>query len=260
MRTLALCFATLAFCFAASAGEPAGDRLVRIDTRPGVHVAYWFMPRPGAKATLLLFPGGEGSIGFHDGTPHSKNFLVRSRDLFAAAGFDVAILGKPSDHDDMDLAFRASPEHVTDVTRVVESLRATGHPVWLVGTSRGTTSVAAAAIALGPAIAGVVMTSSIANPALPQAVENLPIARIGVPVLVMSHRLDACKDTSPEDAPRILAGLTGTSVKKLLIVSGGGAAYGPVCEPMHWHGFVGMEQEAVDAITAFIRDPRPGPS
>ncbi|HXZ49946.1 MAG TPA: hypothetical protein VEG27_13065 [Usitatibacter sp.] len=243
------------------AGAPAlaADHLVRIETRPGVHVSYWMMARPGASAALVLLPGGAGGIAMKGGVPTSDNFLVRSRDLFAAAGFDVAIVGKPTDHADLDLAFRASPEHVADLARVVEKVHAaTRRPVWLVGTSRGTVSAAAAAIALGPAIAGVVLTSSITDPGLPQAVENLDLARIRVPVLVVHHRLDACPGTPPEEAHRIVEGLTAAPEKKLLIVSGGGTPYGPKCEPMHWHGFVGMEQEAVDDIARFVREPRPG--
>jgi hypothetical protein len=33
------------------------------DTRPGIRVGYWLMERPGATATVMLLPGGEGGIG-----------------------------------------------------------------------------------------------------------------------------------------------------------------------------------------------------
>src|ERR1043165_6987939 len=96
-----------------SLAASAADRLVSIETRPGIHVGYWLMERPGATATLMLLPGGEGGSGYVKGQePRSKNFLVRTRDLFAAEGFNVAVVGRPSDKDDMDLAFRASRDNV----------------------------------------------------------------------------------------------------------------------------------------------------
>jgi pimeloyl-ACP methyl ester carboxylesterase len=249
-----------AVCLAAGIAS-ADDGLVRIDTRPGVKVGYWMMERPQAAATLVLLPGGEGGIGLKDGAPHSTNFLVRERDRFAAAGFNVAIVGKPSDREDLDLAFRAGPEHVEDLRHVVAALHARyGKPVWLVGTSRGTVSAVAAAIALGDAIAGVVLTSSITAPYVPQAVQHLPLAKIRVPVLVVHHRKDVCPETPALQAPRILEGLTQAPAKKLLVLDGGSGARGGYCQPLHWHGFIGMEQETVDAIADFIRDRRPEPA
>jgi len=215
------------------------------------------MERPDASDVLVLLTGGPGGLGMKDGVPTSPNFLLRSRDRFAAAGFDLALVGKPSDHDDLDLAFRASAEHVADLKRVVEKLRAeTGKPVWLVGTSRGTVSAAAAAIALGDAVAGVVLTSSITQAKGPYAVEDLDLARIKVPVLVMHHKRDKCNATLPSDAGLIVDGLKNAPVKKLAMVDGGSGARGDPCEPWHWHGYVGMEQEAVDAIVAFVRNPQ----
>ena len=154
-----LATALLAF---ASLPIAAADRLVTIDTRPGVRVAYWLMERPDATATLVLLPGGAGGIGMKHGVPTSENFLVRSRELFAAAGYNVAIVGKPSDREDLDPGFRASSDHVADLRRIADKLRKElGKPVWLVGTSRGTISAAATGIAAGSRrIAGIVLTSS----------------------------------------------------------------------------------------------------
>lgn len=235
----------------------AADRLVNIDTRPGVRIGYWLMERDGATATVLLLPGGKGGIGIKNGAPTSENFLVRSRDRFAAAGFNVAVLGRPSDREDLDLAYRAGADHVEDLRRVAERLkRDLGKPVWLVGTSRGTTSAAAAAVALGTGIDGLVLTSSITDAGRPGAVQNMALKEVRVPVLVLHHRRDACRSTPPGPAPRIVEGLTNAPAKRLAMVDGGSGAYGDPCEPMHWHGFIGMEQQAVDEIVRFIRDPK----
>jgi pimeloyl-ACP methyl ester carboxylesterase len=249
----------LFFAFAPVVGWPA-DRLVMVDTRPGVRVGYWLMERAGATATVVLLPGGAGGIGIKQkgGEPTSDNFLVRSREYFREAGFNVAVVGKPSDRDDLDLVFRTQTDHIEDLRRVVERLhRDLGKPVWLVGTSRGTTSAAAAGIALGASVDGIVLSSSITDASLPGAVQNMPLAEIRIPVLVLHHRRDACRSTPPAFAPRIVEGLTSSPSKKLVMVEGGGGAYGNPCEPMHWHGFIGMEREAVAMIADFIRNPAP---
>jgi len=247
------------FVLAASLAQ-AEDHLVTIDTRPGVKVGYWWMARPDAKATIVLLPGGEGGIGLKDGVPQSLNFLVRSRDHFAAAGYNVAIVGKPTDRKDLDPYFRSTDEHVADLRAVVEKLRGFGKPVWLVGTSLGTISAAAAAAAQPPMpIAGVVLTSSVTNTnrATRYTVTMAGLSRIRVPVLVMHHKEDACEVCVPGLAPQIYASLTNAPVKKLLLVEGGGGATGNPCEALHHHGYIGMEKEAVADITGWIANPTP---
>ena len=249
--------AFLAFAALSAAAE---DRLVFADTRPGVRVGYWLMERPGATATVMLLPGGEGGIGAARGQePRSKNFLVRTRDMFAAAGFNVAVVGRPSDQEDMTLAFRASKDGVEDLRLVAEKLRTQlGKPIWLVGTSRGSVSAAAAGAALDPpTIAGIVLTSSVTYSKMQPAVPTLPLMDVRVPVLVLHHKRDACRDCDPREAHMITDRLTAAPVKKLLLVDGGGGASGNVCEPLHYHGYIGMEAEAVKAITDWIKSPAP---
>jgi pimeloyl-ACP methyl ester carboxylesterase len=234
------------------------DELVTLPTRSGVTTSYWHMPRPGASATLLLLPGGAGGIGFRDGQPKSGNFLVRSRDLFAGHGFHVAVLGRPSDVSDMDTAFRVSAAHVEDLRRVIDDLRArSGAPVWLVGTSRGTVSAAAGAIALGPQrVAGVVLTSSVTS-YRHKGVPMLALASLRVPVLVLHHEKDACPSCAPHEVRFIVDGLTQAPVKKLVWARDGSDPRGDPCEPFHWHGFIGMEAQAVQAIVSWVREPAP---
>jgi pimeloyl-ACP methyl ester carboxylesterase len=249
----------LAIALLALASLPvaAADRLVSVETRPGVRVAYWWMERPDATATVMLLPGGEGGIGMKDGVPRSQNFLVRSRDLFAAAGYNVAIVGKPSDRTDLDPGFRASSDHVADLRRIADKLRNDfGKPVWLVGTSLGTISAAATAIAMDPGeIAGIVLSSSRTGGNYP-TVPGLALSKIRVPVLVVHHRDDACPSCNPREAPRIVEALTNAPVKKFILLTGGGGASGPPCEALHYHGYIGMEKEAVETITAWMKDQK----
>jgi hypothetical protein len=242
-----------------SLAAAAADRLITVPSRAGVTVSYWYMPRPNASATLLLLPGGAGGMGLRDGRPQSGNFLVRSRDLFAAEGFNIAILGRPSDVADMDTAFRASAAHVEDLRRVIDDVRARASvPVWLIGTSRGTVSAAAAAIAIGaPAIAGIVLTSSVTAYKLKGAVPTQALGDVRVPVLVLHHEKDACPSCAPHEVRLILSGLTHAPVKKLIWARDGDGVRGDPCEAFHWHGYAGMEPQAVQWITQWIRHPEP---
>jgi hypothetical protein len=237
----------------------AEDRLVNLDTRPGVSVSFYYMQRNGAKATVVLLPGGGGGIGLKDGVPGSNNFLVRSRDYFAACGLNVALVGRPSDKKDLDYAFRVSPEHLEDLHRVAAFLKKeSGLPLWFVGTSRGTISAAAAAIAFGnEELAGIVLTSSVTSGKKTGAVPYQKLDAIRLPVLVMHHQKDACSVCVPGEASAIKKGLLHAPIKKEIFVTGGGNPSGDPCEAMHWHGYVGMEKEAVDIICAWIAHPSP---
>jgi hypothetical protein len=56
-------------------------------------------PAATAKAVLLLFAGGTGKLAIADQQLdiNSNNFLVRSRHLFAAQGFHVAVMDAATD-------------------------------------------------------------------------------------------------------------------------------------------------------------------
>lgn len=239
----------------------AEDRLVSLESRPGVSLTYWMMERPNAKATLLLIPGGGGGIGLRGGVPHSQNYLIRSRDLFADAGYNVALLGKPNDRPDLDAQYRASDDHVTDVRAVAAKLTADyGKPVWLVGTSLGTISAAAAASGLDPSkLAGIVLTSSVTRTSagVGYSVPRVRLSQIRVPVLVLHNKRDECPVCEPGQARGIVDAMTNAPVKKLILVDGGTNPTGQPCEALHYHGYIGIEAEVVKDITDWIAKPSP---
>ena len=79
--------------------------------------------------------------------------------------------------------------------------------------------------------------------------------RIKVPVLVLHHAKDACPHCQPFEVSAILRGLKNAPVKKEIMVSGGENPTGNVCEALHWHGYIGMEREAVELIAEWIKKP-----
>lgn len=240
------------------AASRAEDRLVQLPTRGAESISYWWMPREGATATVLLFSGGAGGIGYRDGRPQSQNFLIRSRELFGDEHLNVALVGNPSDKRQLDDAWRTSGAHAADVTAILDSVREqSAVPVWLVGTSRGTVSAAALAIALQPRLAGVVFTASITSYRQPASVPQQALDRLTLPVLVYHHRQDACPVTQAHETDWILRKLSHAPVKRQMLVSGGANPSGDPCEPLHWHGFIGMEPQAVKDIADWIRNPQP---
>jgi hypothetical protein len=240
-----------------AASVSAWAEIVRLDVRPGVKLPVHYVKRDGARATLILIPGGMGGFGKpENGEPTSRNFLVRARAHFAEAGFNVAILGRPQDQDDLTYELRIGADHLADIRKTVDFVKAdTGLPVWLIGTSRGSVSAAAAAIAFPPELlAGIVLSSSVVRDK-PGALPGQKLAAIRVPVLLVHHKRDACPICRPDDLPTVLAALNQAPVKKLVMLEGGGPPQGGVCEALHHHGFIGMEREAARAITDWIRKP-----
>ena len=98
------CLLAFGIAVASTFAAPAAANIVRLEVRPGVKLPIHYVKRDGARATLILIPGGVGGLGKLDGNePTSQNFLVRSRTHFADAGFNVAIMGRPQDQSGSDL-------------------------------------------------------------------------------------------------------------------------------------------------------------
>ncbi|TXH46389.1 MAG: alpha/beta hydrolase [Burkholderiaceae bacterium] len=240
-----------------SAQTQAQEGWVQLDIGRGqARLPTYVMPHPGAKATLILLPGGDGGTGkVAGGLPTSHNFLSRSRAHFHAEGFNVIVAYRASDLPGLEYGYRISPEHVAELSAVVDHAhRAFGVPVWLVGTSRGSVSATAATIALGAArMQGLVLTSSVTSKK-PGAVPTQDLARIQVPTLVVHHRDDACHVCLPREAARIPDALTASPRKQFILIEGGSDPQGDPCEASHWHGFIGYEKETVGVIARWIRD------
>jgi alkylated DNA nucleotide flippase Atl1 len=238
--------------FAAAA---AHADVVHLATRPGVTQPLRVEPAADTRAVAILFAGGHGGVRFGgDGEPQTLrgNFLLRSRALFHTHGVATATFGAPSDRARqpfLDDAFRLSDEHATDVGAVVEEMRRRFRvPVFLVGTSRGTLSAAAAALKLGGRAAaapdGVVLTAAMTS------LVDQRIDAFAMPVLLVGHRLDTCRATDYRDLPRLAGRLR--APRHEVLTFGGGRSDGPPCEAFAYHGFNGIEDEAVAAIARWM--------
>jgi dienelactone hydrolase len=81
---------------------------------------------------------------------------------------------------------------------------------------------------------------------------DVALARISVPVLIQIHQDDQCRATPPANATRIKAALTSAPVVELQQFSGGAPPRSAACEAFAQHGFVGIEDQVVNAAANWI--------
>jgi pimeloyl-ACP methyl ester carboxylesterase len=180
--------------------------------------------------------------------------------MFAAQGFNIAIMARPSDMTDMDYPFRISSAHIDDIRKVAQQAKERWNvPVWLVGTSRGTVSGTAAVIAMRDEglIAGLVLTASVTAGRVTGAVPGQALEKITIPVLVVHHAQDACKICIPSQAKLIEPKLSASPAHATLMLDGGENPSGDPCEALHYHGFIGMEAQAVQQIADWVKARKP---
>jgi pimeloyl-ACP methyl ester carboxylesterase len=252
--------ATVLLCvISAISSARAQDKVVDIPTRNGVSQRFLLIRTAEPKAAVILFAGGHGGLQLSEtGSPRwgNNNFLVRSARLFAAQGFTVAVVDAPSDKQSPPYlsGFRLLPEHAADIKAVIAWLKnELKVPVWLIGTSRGTQSVAAVSTALGRSDGpdGVVLTSTILNDPRSRPVPDMALEKLTVPVLVVHHEQDACRVCLYRDMPRLMEKLSALPRKELMTLRGG-ENQGDPCEALAYHGFNGLEAEVVRRIAAWI--------
>ena len=238
-RSLAIFAASVCLCLAAplrAQGADLPETYLALPTRPGVALPIAVVAPEHPRAAVILLAGGKGKLGLaeQDGSVVVKiggNFLVRSRQLFAAQGLAVLVLDTPSDQPEgLSATFRFSASHVEDLRQAAAYARSRwGLKPWLVGTSMGTLSAAWGAANLPPEeLGGVVLTSTIAKAAKrwdlsanrQRGALDAQLGTIRVPALVVRHRDDGCACSAPEAAPRLLDGLAAALRKALLTFKG----------------------------------------
>lgn len=246
-----------AACLLAAAVARAQE-IVTLPTREGVTQSYLLVAPQAAKpqTAAILFPGSAGLLRLRTEGGEVRfqpgNFLVRARMSFVESGVAVAVMDVPSDEArGMDDRFRLGEKHAADVAAVVADLkkRFANVPVFLVGTSRGSISAASTGAMLGDAVQGVVLTSSVflwarRGPGL----SGFDYARIKVPVLLVHHREDACRETPYGEARK----LAEDRRFALISVKGGDPARSDPCEALSAHGYLGREKETVESIVGWI--------
>ena len=237
----------------------AGEVVLDIPTRPGVTQRLLLAEPAAPRAVAVLFAGGHGGLRIFPGGSFrwgEGNFLVRSRGLFVQRDIAVALIDTPSDRQMPPYldGFRNTSAHVADIAAVIAALRKRFNvPVWLVGTSRGTQSVAFAAAELSGASApdGMVLTSPILKDDATAPVPALALHKVRVPTLVIHHENDQCANCLAADLPALEAALQ-HAPRFERVTFNGGTSKGNPCGGYAFHGFNGIEDEVVARMAAWI--------
>jgi len=230
-RLLAALALLSALALGAQSSSAAGVTATTVQVG-GVQAALLTSPHP--HGGIVLLAGGDGYIGVGpDGAiAHEGNQLVRTRAAYAARGFAVLV-----------------PDCCVDVAAAVQYMEQYGH-VTLVGTSRGAQR-AARGIAAGARPARLVLTSGFLSDASGDS-DNV-IRIVGSPdalppTLVVHHRHDECRKTSP-DGVKPFADWAGGRARVVWL--DGGTSEGDPCEAFAHHGFNGLDGQVVSVVSGF---------
>lgn len=257
-------------------GSPAFVRYLLIDPS-NADLAVDGFPPVNPVAVLMLFVGSEGRVNLSPFTQNigTTNFLGRTRYHFAAQGYVVAVVDAASDflvHNHgpaTDLGFphgnglagHRLPDRLhgdkyqQDLTAVMANLRARypSLPLWAVGTSRGTISAALAAANVTPPPDGIVLTASLTGPSGFGDLRSVDVASITIPTLIVTNLDDECPTTRPEDSIALKNRFVSSPRVQVVIVNGRSVhPLSDSCGPLAGHGFFGIEQHVIQAITRWI--------
>ena len=248
---------------------PLRLRYILIDPGNADPVRDGFMPLERV-AVLVMFIGGDGAMDFRQGQLNagSPNPVARNRYHFAAEGYVVAVVDAATDFNASGIGLRNrrfGAAHVSDLGVLMADLRGKypALPIWAVGHSRGTLSAGVMATVpqvtptgeeIRPADGLVLLSSLTGNPATPsEDLSRVDLESFPGPALIVSHQADTCAFTLPEDSRALRKRFTASEKAKFRDFSGGSAPLTDPCDPLAPHGFFGIDQKVVDAVTKWIK-------
>lgn len=182
------------------------------------------------KGSIILMAGGHGNLGItSDGqiTDLAGNSLIRTRRSFVSGGFAT-----------LALSSSGSP------SRAIEAMGKIARPVIVVGTSRAATrmhrALEADALVITSGMLDDFQSSVGSSGSLP-------------PTLIVHHRKDGCRVTSPELVAPFINWAAG---RARVVWVDGGRDEGDPCQARGHHGFAGVEGRMVGAVLGFARSVR----
>jgi len=224
------------------------------------------------KAAVFLIGGGDFDLNFN-GDPATGaatliggNFVVRSAQLVANAGYLAVAMNRPSDQPpagsvdvvgDVD-QYRISVDQAADILAVLREVNTDHLDVFLAGTSRGALS----AVASNLIAAGISLSSAVTRAPLgvPERIfvgdprhANLVASFVKRPTQVLRNLNDGCSLSRPVDSLALFNNLLAAGVPAVLsTVSGGFTSDPDPCNAFTFHGYLGIEPQAVATSTAVL--------
>jgi len=185
----------------------AAESVLTLTPRPGVTLRV-LVDRPAAPVgSVVLMAGGDGALDLdaqgNIGSGLKGNHLVRTRADYVKAGYAVFVPDIASDQRGTR-GYRSTNDYANDVAMVIAEARKVAPPVAIVGTSRGALAVAAVftkQLAVRPD-AAVISSGVLLGNNGGSASTMGDMSRINVPVMLLRHRLDSCRESAPADADR----------------------------------------------------------
>jgi pimeloyl-ACP methyl ester carboxylesterase len=265
--------------FSREALEAAGitETIVQLEPRPGVTLKFLLIKPRNPIASVMLFPGGPGLLKLSNayGRPRigriNDVYLVRNRYNYAKEGLMVALVDIPSDCKDQGemgvrtgrgSLYKMSREQVADIEAVARYLKGLkAAPVWVMGTSRGTISVANAGIRGADGIDGLVFTSTLSTRGekhkflenFPNAVLDMDLDKVALPALIVAHRDDYCLLSHSSDAAVLKDKLVIADEVQVAYFTGGKKQKGSDCGWFSPHSFYGIEERVDKQIAQYIK-------
>jgi hypothetical protein len=184
LLSLALCL----LCGTASAGQ----ELLDIPVRPGATIPVLEMTGDGeVRYVVVYLAGGSGQRKLHsiDLDPlfiDPESLLTAQRQMADQVGA-MAAVDTATDHPELEMRDRLTPEHQQDIHTVIATMRARhpGAKIALMGSSNGAWSAALLGARLGKEVDAVILISGNAD-------TWTLAAGLKQPVLGVHHRRDAC--------------------------------------------------------------------
>jgi hypothetical protein len=236
----------------------AAEQMVEIEPRPGAKLRMLVERVPNATGTVILLAGNAGVLALDDQgritSELRENQLVRARGDYAKAGLSYVVPDIATDLQSVQ-GPRFKREHAEDLGAVMAYAREIRRPIWLIGTSRGATSVIAAVTRQNKAMPrGIIITSGTLMGEGPSAERIGNLDKIRLPTLLVVHSSDSCQHSRASDAAAFAKLLTNAKVE-LKSLSGGGPSSGRAdpCGASHYHGFKGIEDELLATIAGWIK-------
>lgn len=218
-------------------------------------------------ASVILLVGGHGQM---DIAPNGAikwgrgNQLVRTRSEYVKQGFAVLVPDIAPDwkgEKNPVWGYRWNPKHGADIGALVAYMRTIAEPVVVVGTSRAAVTAGVTLLVnegkRRPDL--LVLTAPMLMPFEDQPSFQKAITaradRAQMPMLVIGNKKDECKFTSPAsiEAFREWRGQDKLDV----ILLDGPQGTGHPCEAQAAHGFVGIDDQVVRAVSEWIKRQKP---
>jgi hypothetical protein len=192
-------------------------------------------PAGAAKGIVILIPGGTTNLfispnGF---IRDRETFAVRSRDAFAAAGYATILITN------------------TDIIpQAVSQSESIAGPVFLVGVANAGGPMLNYVFNKkpDPRVAGLVFVPPVSQFGANFSVQNYPIAKLKMPVLLVQNRQDACPLSLPNNAISLATDFGNATLQWQNSFEVAGSA----CDGLSPHGFLSIEDPTVRGIAKWM--------